>query len=95
MKWLRELGRVSYCVYLIHRAVSYLVFGLALRRLPGLLDLRTFGLTLISAALTYFVASLSWRYIEGPLVKIGHRTSYEFADAGPARTASAIPAEGS
>jgi peptidoglycan/LPS O-acetylase OafA/YrhL len=79
--WLRELGRVSYCVYLIHNVIPYLVFVLALRSTPHLVDLRTFGLMLVSAALTYLIARLSWRLIEGPLVKIGHRWSYESAAA--------------
>jgi peptidoglycan/LPS O-acetylase OafA/YrhL len=81
--WLRELGRVSYCVYLIHIAVRYFVFGLSVRTIPHLSDLRTFGLTLLSAALTYLIARLSWTYVEGPLIRIGHRTVYRMQAGGP------------
>src|SRR5207248_991045 len=61
---LRELGRVSYCVYLIHFAVSYLVFGLLTRSVPYLSDLRSLGLTLLSALDTYLAAELAWNYFE-------------------------------
>jgi peptidoglycan/LPS O-acetylase OafA/YrhL len=75
-RWLRELGRVSYCVYLIHLAVAYFCFGLTTRTIPHVTSLGSLAFTIFCAALTYFMARLSWRYIEDPLVRIGHRTSY-------------------
>jgi len=75
------MGRVSYCFYLIHIAVRYFVFGFATRTVPHVTDFPSIGLTLLSAALTYLIARLSWTYIEGPLVRIGHRTTYRMKEA--------------
>ena len=93
MKWLRELGRVSYCVYLIHTAVSYVIFALLNRSLPHLMNLRTLGITLLCAALTYLIASLSWILVEGPLVRIGHRATYADSSAGAPPSVPSTPAE--
>jgi len=92
-KWLRELGRVSYCVYLIHTAVSYALFALLNRTLPHLTNLRTLGITLLSAALTYLIARLSWIFVEGPLVRIGHRTTYADGSAGAPPSVASTPTE--
>lgn len=76
---LRELGRVSYCVYLIHVAVAYMIFYLVARTTPHFTDLKSVGITLLCAVVTYFIAKLSWTYFEGPLVQMGHKTRYFMA----------------
>lgn len=81
---LRELGRVSYCVYLIHVAVAYMVFNLIARTTPYLSDFKSLGITLLCAAITYLAAKLSWIFFEGPLVQIGHQTKYAAIPAGEA-----------
>jgi peptidoglycan/LPS O-acetylase OafA/YrhL len=81
---LRELGRVSYCVYLIHVAVAYVVFNLITRTTPYLKDLKSLGIMLLCAAITYLAAKLSWIFFEGPLVQIGHQTKYAAIPAGEA-----------
>jgi len=81
---LRELGRVSYCVYLIHVAVAYMIFNLIARTTPYLSDLKSLGITLLCAAITYLAAKLSWIFFEGPLVQIGHQTKYAAIPAGEA-----------
>lgn len=81
---LRELGRVSYCVYLIHVAVAYVVFNLIALTTPYLKDRKSLGIMLLCAAITYLAAKLSWIFFEGPLVQIGHQTKYAAIPAGEA-----------
>ncbi|HKW64837.1 MAG TPA: acyltransferase [Candidatus Acidoferrum sp.] len=87
---LRELGRVSYCVYLIHVAVAYIVFNLISRTTPHLTDFKSLGLTIVCAVVTYMTARLSWTYFEGPLVQIGHHTRYLTIPAREALTLNQV-----
>jgi peptidoglycan/LPS O-acetylase OafA/YrhL len=76
MGWLRELGRVSYCLYIIHVAVKELCRALLV---PG--SQRTAAwpivvIPLISAAICYGIARASWTYLEHPLIRRGHSYHY-------------------
>ncbi len=74
--WLRELGRVSYCVYLIHLAVSLIILAL-LRAAIGTLDgLEICVSNVLAAALSYISARMSWTHFEHPIVRIGHSFKY-------------------
>jgi peptidoglycan/LPS O-acetylase OafA/YrhL len=88
--WLRGLGVIAYGTYLFHELFLSMFFG----RIPLLRSWHDVGLSIIVLAVTICFCRLSWVYFEKPLVKIGHRASYEFGAAGPGRTAPAIPAEG-
>lgn len=78
---LRKLGRLAYWLYLIHLPVLVLARSYSLRALehlhvphPGSFSVlfgNLFGLTA-----TVLLAELSWRYFEGPLLRIGHRYRY-------------------
>jgi peptidoglycan/LPS O-acetylase OafA/YrhL len=70
-KWLRALGTVAYCVYLIHP----LVFGVVFARLKSLPDAGPIT-ALIALIVTLVIAKISWEWFEKPLVKIGHRKDY-------------------
>jgi peptidoglycan/LPS O-acetylase OafA/YrhL len=87
--WLRGLGIIAYGTYLFHE----FFLGMFFRRVPWLYSWRDVGLSVIVLIVTIIFCRLSWVYFEKPLVKIGHRTSYEFGAAGLARTTPA-PAEG-
>lgn len=82
MGWLRELGRVSYCVYLIHFAAAW--FARALLDFfvarPSLWE--WVASSCLSAVLVYVVARFSWRDIEYPLLRCGHAYEYESASDG-------------
>lgn len=74
--WLTRLGTLAYCLYLIHRPLNE-----ASRRflapyfgLPENLAWLLAGLLGVAASLV--VASLSWEYLEKPLLRRGHRYSY-------------------
>ncbi len=88
MAWLRELGRVSYCVYLIHLVVNVICHSLLRRASPATSDWRGAAVTLFSAFATLGIAWISWKLFEGPLVRLGHSFKYQPAadvvmDLGP------------
>jgi peptidoglycan/LPS O-acetylase OafA/YrhL len=72
-KWIRWLGTVSYCVYLIHPTVLASVFRIAGYSEPSIVDFRTFSLTAIALVVMFYLAQLSWKYLESPLNRRAHR----------------------
>ena len=75
--WLRGLGIIAYGTYLFHQFFLGLVFG----RVPFILSLRDVALSLLALALTLLFCRLSWVYFEKPLVKLGHRSTYQFVES--------------
>jgi peptidoglycan/LPS O-acetylase OafA/YrhL len=73
---LRELGKVSYCVYIIHRAVNWAFFRAFMHADPRFDSWRAIGVTSLSFVATVILAELSWRYFENPLIRRGHRYLY-------------------
>jgi peptidoglycan/LPS O-acetylase OafA/YrhL len=72
-QWLRGLGTISYCVYLIHQPIWYLVFRSAGYPAPVIRNLSGGLLTVITVVLTLYIARLSWKYLESPLIQRAHR----------------------
>ena len=88
-KWLRLLGGISYCVYLIHSTFNILAHRLILHGEPEIFDWRGVGVTLLALAATLVAASASWKWFEQPLVKRGHSYAYwEREKAGVSREAA-------
>ena len=79
--WLRKLGVVSYCVYILHDAFNQIAHRVLLHAVPGIYDLRGVGVTLLALGLTLGIATLSWRYFEKPMIRRGHGYDYEGANA--------------
>jgi peptidoglycan/LPS O-acetylase OafA/YrhL len=77
MAWLRELGRVSYCVYIIHLVVNVVFHSLLRRASPATPDWRGAAVTLFAAFATMGIALISWKFFEGPLVRLGHSFKYQ------------------
>ena len=73
---LAELGRVSYCLYVIHATVNLLCHVLLLHHPPRFLYWRSAAVTTLAALLSYGLASLSWTLFEHPLLKRGHAYQY-------------------
>jgi len=71
-----DLGRISYGVYLTHGIILAFVFAAFSR--PAVLD-GVVGSSLVLAAfiLTLVIASVSYRYFEKPIIKLGHRIDYD------------------
>ena len=73
---LRRLGTIAYCTYLIHQP-----FTAAARRLMQIYLHLTPAENwasggVIGVAIAIIVASLSWKYFEKPLLRVGHRYQY-------------------
>ncbi len=64
---LRWLGKVSYCVYLLHVPMFSAMFHIFHTSLPA---------ALAALAAMFVIAELSWRFFEAPLMHIGHRFKY-------------------
>lgn len=73
---LRELGKVSYCVYIIHDAVHWAVFRFVGHELPRFTNWPSVGMTFLAFVLSIFAAEVSWFYFENPLIRRGHRYQY-------------------
>jgi peptidoglycan/LPS O-acetylase OafA/YrhL len=89
-RFLREWGRVSYCIYLIHLATLGMCHWIFFRSLPHLDDWPGFLVTVLAAALTWTAARISWRYFEKPLIDRGHSYAY---DSPPVREAALMESE--
>lgn len=75
---LRDLGRISYCVYLIHLVVPPLAHAVLLRQAPALRTWTDAAVTAGAVAATLGLAALSWRFFESRLVAWGHSFQYRF-----------------
>jgi peptidoglycan/LPS O-acetylase OafA/YrhL len=73
---LRSLGRIAYCVYLVHETVfnvfSYWLGGNAHPR-----NQLVWTAVAASLVVSLGLAQLSWRYFESKMIRIGHRLSNE------------------
>jgi peptidoglycan/LPS O-acetylase OafA/YrhL len=74
--FLREIGGVSYCIYIIHTAVFLFCHQILLHALPAVTDVKAAGVTFLAAFVTYAIAKLSWKYFEQPLLRRGHAFQY-------------------
>ena len=81
-RFLREMGRLSYCIYLIHFLILGLCHSLILHRSPSIATAAGAAVTLLAFVITYGLAALSWRYFEHPLLRRGHLYKYKFANSG-------------
>ena len=76
VRWLRDVGRVSYCMYVIHLIVDLFLHAVFLHSRPRITTWQGAGVSLLAAVATYMLSRLSWAVFEGPLVRIGHRFRY-------------------
>ena len=78
MRWLREFGRISYCLYLIHLAVNHLCYSLLLGDSHRTSDWRVLAIPVLAIGVSFLIAHLSWIFIEYPLQQRGHVFKYQF-----------------
>ena len=79
----RLLGTVAYCVYLIHGPVNVALHHWILSSVPRTQTLEGLAVTLLSFPSVALIALISWRFIEKPMIAIGHRSSYGHTFATP------------
>jgi peptidoglycan/LPS O-acetylase OafA/YrhL len=75
---LRWLGSIAYGTYLLHQGILNLALQLCSINQPTTTNAGSFLVTCVALVLTLVAARLSWNFFEKPLVKIGHRTDYQF-----------------
>ncbi len=85
--FLRELGRLSYCLYVIHQAINLICHELFFGTSPRFISWSTAGVTVLATLLTYALAKLSWTYFERPLLRRGQAYKF-FPEAAPTSTHS-------
>jgi peptidoglycan/LPS O-acetylase OafA/YrhL len=83
LKGLRELGRISYCVYIIHQAVIFFVQQVLPSFVRSSAALRTTVVPLVAITITIGLAQMSWRFFERKLIARGHAYSYVSPQAAP------------
>jgi len=76
LRWLREIGCVSYCMYIIHTAVNGGCHAVLLHAKPRISNWQGAAVTICAAVLTYGIAKLSWIFVERPLLRLGHTFRY-------------------
>jgi peptidoglycan/LPS O-acetylase OafA/YrhL len=76
LRLLRDIGGVSYCIYIIHTAVFMLCHQILLHALPVVTDGKVAAVTFLSALITYAIAKLSWKFLEEPMLQRGHEFKY-------------------
>ena len=83
MRWpfLRWLGGISYCVYLLHDAFNFFAHEILLHARPALYGIKTTLVSALALGTTLLVAAVSWRYLEKPLIRKGHSYSYDETNA--------------
>jgi peptidoglycan/LPS O-acetylase OafA/YrhL len=76
LRLLRQVGKISYCAYLIHCGVLWSVLHFGFHAVAGA-GLRTdIPAAAISFVLTFGISILSWNYFEAPLQRLGHSFTY-------------------
>jgi peptidoglycan/LPS O-acetylase OafA/YrhL len=74
---LAAIGITSYFIYLFHTPIWYLLHWFFFHLPPLHVRWQAGAVTLLALAVTFAAAAVSWRWLERPLLKIGHRVSYE------------------
>lgn len=76
--FLQTMGKYSYFIYLYHILVNSLLFLLLSDFAnPSLAGLQGYAVTLLSFMTTWFLAYLSFRFIEGRMIGWSHRFTYQ------------------
>jgi peptidoglycan/LPS O-acetylase OafA/YrhL len=71
------VGITSYFIYLFHTPVWYLLHWAFFNLPPLHLNWRAGAVTILAVVVTGVAARASWRWLESPLLKLGHRVAYD------------------
>ncbi len=80
-RWLAGLGVISYGVYMIHEGIYGLLYALTHEGTlrtgePATSSWLDLDVMLLSLAVSLSIAAVSYRYFEGPLLRLGRRFAY-------------------
>jgi peptidoglycan/LPS O-acetylase OafA/YrhL len=75
-RWLRKLGTVSYCTYLIHMPVVFLCHALLRQQDPQIDTLPGLMTTVLAIVVTLSLAMVSWHFFESKCVAWGRKLAY-------------------
>jgi peptidoglycan/LPS O-acetylase OafA/YrhL len=67
------LGRISYALYVFHTTILWFVFGSAFPRLQKYTLAHRYQGTTLALMLVILCASVSYRYFEGPILRLKDR----------------------
>ncbi|MBR0687368.1 acyltransferase [Bradyrhizobium manausense] len=76
-RWLRALGAISYCLYLVHQPINGLMHGLILGTAPDIATTAQIMVSCAAAAGSVAFATLSFLVLERPLLRFAKTFAYE------------------
>lgn len=74
--WLRYIGQVSYCLYLIHLPIYYGLAGGLAKSHIGAGSAAAISLMVVGFVVSLIIASLSWYLFESQILKLKRRLEY-------------------
>jgi peptidoglycan/LPS O-acetylase OafA/YrhL len=80
--WLRYIGKISYCLYLVHQPIYYALGGRLGRRHFG--TTATISLMILGFVISLSIASLSWYLFESQILKLKDKLEYRQKMDAPA-----------
>jgi peptidoglycan/LPS O-acetylase OafA/YrhL len=76
LSWLRNIGRISYGIYIFHQLVNGTIQDLVFKQVPSFHDGPTILVTLLAFVATYLLATGTYRAFESRLIAFGHTFRY-------------------
>jgi peptidoglycan/LPS O-acetylase OafA/YrhL len=90
---LRHFGSIAYVMYLIHMPIISLMHGLILGTGSiAIANVSGFAATILAFAATWFLAALSWKFLEKPILRWGHSFTYASRGTVKSEPAASNPA---
>jgi peptidoglycan/LPS O-acetylase OafA/YrhL len=82
VSWLRYLGKISYCLYLIHQPLYLAIGGKLAKNHIGTSSAAALSVMILGFIASVGIASLSWYTVESPILKLKRKLEYrQRADA--------------
>jgi len=75
-RFLVSLGTYAYAIYLIHVPVIGFIFSFVTTAPPKMKDWNSLGLMLLASVVVFYLAKLSWRFFEAPLIRYSKKWNY-------------------
>jgi peptidoglycan/LPS O-acetylase OafA/YrhL len=73
---LRSLGKLAYCVYLLHVSILLVTFRMLSQTAVANQALVRWTAGIAGISVVIMIASVSWKYFESRMIRLGHRFKY-------------------